>query len=75
MNAICIPFCATIPATSFIGGRMEFRGALVHRRFLHEYVIFLNVNKYTSLMHCCISFRIFRKDAMCIACMMHMQFY
>ena len=28
--------------TSYIGGRMEFRGSLVHRRFLNEYAIFLH---------------------------------
>ena len=75
MNTVCIPLFAryrTIPALSYIGGRMEFMGSLVHRRFLRKYVIFLNVNKYTSLMRCCIAFSIFRKDARCIACMMHM---
>ena len=73
MVCICIPLRATIPATSYIGGRMEFRGSLI--RFLREYVIFLNVNKYTSLMYRCIAFSIFRKDARCIACMMNMQFH
>ena len=34
-------------------------------------MIFLNVNKYTSLMHRCISFHIFRKDARSLTCMMH----